>query len=84
MPDGTPVPRHCTVILNDGRVVVDRGSQLQDLMTGEFLPVNQGEFSRPAQDSELEAMAQAGLIAGFDAFQVYLYPLPEAFTTPLD
>lgn len=74
-------------MMQDGCIVVDRGgSQYQDVLTGEMKEITcQEEGScRPAHDEELEAMVQAGLIAGFDAFQVYLYPLPEEYRSPLD
>ena len=85
MPLGTPVSRHCILVLRDGRIAVDWGSrQYQDVLTGEFLTCSEGEVSHTAQDNDLEPLRRSGLVADFDAGQVYLHALPEPPRTTLE
>jgi hypothetical protein len=77
-PAGTPVGRHCVLMLKDGRSVIDWGNDLyQDLVTGDFLPRSEAEVSYTALDDDLEALKRAGVVSQFDAGQVFVIGLPE-------
>ncbi len=78
MPLGTPVSRHCILVLRDGRTVIDWGStRYQDLLTGDFLAFQETEISHTALDRDLEPLKISGLVVDFDSSQVYLHALPE-------
>jgi hypothetical protein len=78
MPVGTPVGRHCVLILKDGRSVVDWGSKrYQDLVTGDFLPCTEAELGYTALDEDLEALKRAGVVSQYDTGQVFVIGLPE-------
>lgn len=78
MPTGTPVSRHCIVILKDGSAAVDWGnSRYQDLITGQFLSCTEDDVSRMASDEDLTELKQTGGLEKFDEFQVYIYSMPE-------
>jgi hypothetical protein len=78
MPTGTPVSRHCILILKDGTGVVDWGNnRYQDLMTGDFLSCTEEDVSRMASNEDLEALKHSECLEKFDEFQVFLYTLPE-------
>ena len=68
MPFGTPVSRHCILILRDGRIVADWGNhQFQDLISGDFIVCKESEISHTAQDEDLEPMKLSGVVADYDA-----------------
>jgi hypothetical protein len=75
---GTPVSRHCVVILKDGTAVVDWGNtRYQDLITGQFLTRSEEDVSRMASDEDLNELKHAECLEKFDEFQVYLFSMPE-------
>jgi hypothetical protein len=84
MPAGTPIARHCVVILRDGRTVIDWGHRYQDILTGDFIELAETDISHKASNDELEALVRGGIIADFDEFQAYLGSIPEQFSPPLD
>jgi len=82
---GTPIGRHCILILNDGRSVIDWGNGLyQDLVTGEFSPCTEAELSYTALDEDLEALKRAGVVSQYDAGQVFVVGLREPPLSPID
>jgi hypothetical protein len=57
---------------------MDWGSQrYQDVLNGEFLSCVESDISHTALDPDLESLKLSGLVADYDAFQVYIYALPE-------
>ena len=85
MPHGTPFNRNWVVILNDGSPVLDWGDGLfQDIMTGDFMQLNESTISRAIMDNELDRLHLAGRIFGYDSTLVYLGPLPERNRRTLD
>jgi len=77
-PPGTPIGRHCVLILKDGRSVIDWGNGLyQDLVTGDFLPSTVAEISYTALDDDLEGLKRAGVVSQYDTDQVFVIGLPE-------
>jgi len=85
MPNGTPISRHCVVVLNGGRVVVEwENSLFQDVVTGEFFCVSKQEIAYSAREDELEALRVSGCVESYDGFQVYFLGLPEPSHRTLD
>lgn len=85
MPNGTPISRHCVVVLNDGRVVVDwENSLFQDVVTGEFFHVSEQEICFTAREEDLDTLRLSGCVECFDPFQVYFLGLPEQPHRTLD
>ncbi len=85
MPSGTAISRHCLLVLQDGRVVVDwENSLFQDVVTGDFMRCAEADISHQAQDDELEILRLSGSVQEFDTFLAYLYPLPEQNRRTLD
>ncbi|MCL4562343.1 MAG: hypothetical protein M1281_17240 [Chloroflexi bacterium] len=84
MPSGTPIARHCIVVLHDGRTVIDWGHRYQDILTGDFAVLPEVEISHKASNDELEALVRDGIILDYDEFHAYLGGIPERFSPPLD
>jgi hypothetical protein len=85
MPGGTPVYRQWVSILNDGMVVVDWGDGLlQDVFSGDFLPVDEPRIGHPVQNTDLEILLRASRISHYDAQQVWFINLPERPTQTID
>ena len=85
MPTGTPISRHCLVVLQDGRFVIDWENTLfQDIRTGEFLHCSEHEVDHLMQDDELELLKRISIITEFDPKHAYVLPLPEQNRRTLD
>jgi hypothetical protein len=85
MPSGTPVSRHCIVVLKDGTAVVDWGNSCyQDLVTGQLVACSESDISRMAHNEDLNELRHAGYLEKFDDAQVYLFNLPESGQPPLE
>ncbi|MCL4561840.1 MAG: hypothetical protein M1281_14685 [Chloroflexi bacterium] len=85
MQGGTPVGRHCVVVLIDGNTVVDWGDGLvQDILSGEFFRCREEDISHTVLDAELEDLKHAGHVESYTAQQVYLRALPEPPRSTLD
>jgi hypothetical protein len=85
MPTGTPISRHCLVVLQDGRFVIDwENETFQDISTGEFLRCSEHDISHQMQDDELETLRRMSCISEFDQMRAYFYPLPEPNRRTLD
>ncbi len=78
MTEGTPVERGWVLMLKDGTVAVDWGNGLaQDIVSGDFFPLDERRVSHVVQEHELEILVRMGRIKGYDRQYVYLFPLPE-------
>lgn len=78
MPRGIPVSRSLVFVLATGEVVVDWGDgRVQDILTGEFRPFRESEYGRPVNDTDLEQLKNNARLEAYDAWMVYLRPLPE-------
>lgn len=78
MTGGTPVNRHCVVMLHKGIPVIDWGNGLfQDILSGEFIHGTEADVSHTIQDDELKQLKNVNRIYRYDANIVYVYPLPE-------
>ena len=78
MTTGTPISRHCIVILKDGTAVVDWGnSRYQDLVTGQFLTRDEADISRIASNEDLDELKATHCLEMYDEFHVYIFSLPE-------
>ncbi len=85
MPAGTPFPRQFVLMLEDGRVVLDWGSDLyQDAYSGEFTEDLHCQISHTIQDDELEILKRAGRVEQFNRTQVFFLGLRERPFKPLD
>ena len=78
MSDGIPVPRTMLISLKTGDIVVDWGNnRIQDIITGDFITLDEDEFGQTVNDGELEIMKKNGQILNYDSRMVYIGPLPE-------
>lgn len=78
MPSGVPVPRTMLLSLKSGDIVVDWGNnRIQDIITGDFVSLEDGDDGETVHDGELEIMKKNGQILSYDARMVYIGPLPE-------
>jgi hypothetical protein len=75
---GIAINRQWIYVLRNGSIVLDWGDgRAVDLMGGEFIPYEPGQFSHPVQDDELETLKHMGRVSGYDKSQVYLTSMPE-------
>jgi hypothetical protein len=75
---GVPINRHWVLVTHAGSVVIDWGDeQFQDVHTGEFIQLAEGDISHHIQDDELAVMKRAGKVAEYDLKIVSFYNLPE-------
>ena len=78
MSSGVPVPRSMLISLKSGDIVVDWGNdRIQDIITGEFITLDEDEYGQTVLDGELEIMKKNGQIIKYDSRMVYIGPLPE-------
>ena len=85
MQRGIPFERQYIVVWEDGAVVIDWGEgEQQDVLTGEFRRVDQGEFCRPVLDRDLDRLKAAGRVESYDHRTVYMLSLPEHQRATLD
>jgi hypothetical protein len=78
MSSGTPVNRQWVIVLKDGTVCVDWGDALfQDVASGEFIAVNEHDFSHNILDEELEWLVRISRVSSFSRQVVHFHNLPE-------
>lgn len=78
MSTGTQIARQHIHVLKDGTFVVDWGeSQVQDLMTGEFMHAADADFGHVIYDAELDILTRRGRVLEYNSQEVCLAPLPE-------
>jgi hypothetical protein len=66
------------ISLKSGDIVVDWGNdRIQDIITGEFVTLDEDEYGQTVLDGELEVMKKNGQIIKYDSRMVYIGPLPE-------
>lgn len=82
---GTPVLKEFMYILKDGAMVVDWGEgQVQDMMTGDFMPLRESDIGHKMTDRDLDLLKKRGRVSSYDLRTVYLMPLPEGNRKTLD
>jgi CheY-like chemotaxis protein len=75
---GSAVPRHFVFIMADGAFVVQLSEhRVQDLLSGQYLPLTDRDFGHTITDFELNQLKNAGLVEDFNRNYVWLYRLPE-------
>lgn len=85
MPSGVPVPRTMLLSLKSGDVVVDWGNnRIQDIITGDFITLENDDYGQSVNDGELEIMKKNGQIIKYDSRMVYILPLPEPPLNTID
>ncbi len=82
---GTPVPRDLVFVLKSGETVIDWGDgMVQDIMTGEFMPLEETDYGSPIGDSDLEMLKKNGQVESYDGNVVYVQSLPQRPWRTLD
>ena len=85
MSTGTQIARQHIHVLKDGTFVVDWGDgRVQDLMTGEFMRIDDSEFLHVIYDAELDILTRRGRVLDYTSQDVFLAPLPESGRRTLD
>ena len=85
MPGGTAIDRQWIVVLEDGTPILDWDNGLGlNLLSGEYIRYQQGEYTRAIQDDELEMLKRAGRVSNYNHRQVFILGLPEAPIPPSD
>ncbi len=85
MASGNAINRTWVCQLVDGTPMIDWGNgQVQDILTGDYRPFDEGEFSHVATDRDLELLRRAGRVSAYTSRMVYLIALPEARRAILD
>ncbi len=75
---GTPVDRQWVLVTNEGAFVIDWGDNLyQDVQTGEFIEVKEGNISHHPTDQELDWLVHINRVSAYDKHMVYFFNLPE-------
>ncbi|MEO8609605.1 MAG: response regulator [Chloroflexota bacterium] len=75
---GSAVPRHFVFIMSDGTFVVQWDeSRVQDLLSGQYLPLRDDGFGHAISDYELDQLKSAGRVEFYNRAWVWLYALPE-------
>lgn len=83
MMTGTPIGRHCILVLRDGNIVIDWGSgEFQDIVTGESMRVTESDVSHTIREAELSWLKQTGLVSAYNEQQVYIPGLPARSGNP--
>lgn len=78
MAEGTPVNRQWVVITHHGDFVIDWGDGMfQDIASGEFISLREGEISHHPSDKELDWLVHINRVMSFDMTTIYFYNLPE-------
>jgi hypothetical protein len=78
MANGTPFHRQQIFMLKNGCAVLDWEQGLaQDILTGEFVPYTDADFSHGIQDYELDSLIRAARVERYDSQTVWIYNLPE-------
>ncbi len=76
--NGSPIPRHQVIVLNDGNYAVQwTETSTQDLLTGEYREYKLSDFGHRISDFELEQLKSSGVIEDYDQAYVWIYALPE-------
>ena len=85
MSTGTQIARQHIHVMKDGAFVVDWGEgQVQDLMTGEFMRIDDAEILHVIYDAELDILTRRGRVLDYNSQDVFLAPLPESGRRTLD
>jgi len=85
MPRGFAIPRSLVFVLDTGETVFDWGEgNVQDIMSGDFLPFREGDYSRPITDAELQMLKNNGRVEAYDSQTIYLRSLPDVPRKPID
>ena len=85
MTTGTQIARQHIHVLRDGAFVVDWGEgQVQDLMTGEFMRIDDSDFLHVIYNAELDILMRRGRVLEYNSQEVSLAPLPESGRRTLD
>jgi hypothetical protein len=75
---GVPVNRYWVLVTRTGTVAIDWGDeQFQDVHTGDFIQLAEGEISHHILDDELAVLKRSGKVAEYDQKVVSFYNLPE-------
>jgi CheY-like chemotaxis protein len=75
---GSAVPRHFVFIMGDGAFVVQWDeNRVQDILTGQYLSLDNDGFGHPITDYELNQLKSAGRVEAYNRGWVWLYSLPE-------
>jgi hypothetical protein len=77
MPSGTPVDRQWVVVTQNGDFVIDWGDQFQDVYTGDFVELKEGDISHHPSDKELDWLVHINRVASYDTKTIYFFNLPE-------
>lgn len=78
MASGTPVERQWVLVTQEGDFVIDWGNNTyQDIYSGEFIEIKEGEISHHPSDKELDWLKHINRVADYDSKVVYFYNLPE-------
>lgn len=78
MTTGLPIPRGWITLAKSGEIILDWGDgRVQDVLTGDFLQIQEADLGRPVSDAELDILRKNGRVESYDARTVYLRPLPE-------
>ncbi|MGH2627133.1 MAG: hypothetical protein ACRDHY_10830 [Anaerolineales bacterium] len=78
MTTGLPVPRAWITLAKSGEIILDWGDgMVQDVLTGDFLQIQEADLGRPVSDAELDTLRKNGRVESYDARNVYLRHLPE-------
>jgi CheY-like chemotaxis protein len=76
--NGSAVPRHFVFIMADGAFVVQLSeNRVQELLTGQYRPLDDRSFGHTITDYELNQLKAAGLVEDYNRNYVWLYRLPE-------
>lgn len=73
--DSIFVPRNRLFVLKDGRFVIHwEKNRVQDLLSGRYLPFTEEDFGNAITDYELNQLQNSGIVARYDADNIYLQP----------
>jgi CheY-like chemotaxis protein len=76
--NGSGVPRQFLFVMANGAFVVQLSeSRVQDLLSGQFHPLDDHNFGHAITDYELAQLKSAGVVEDFNRAYVWLYRLPE-------
>lgn len=75
---GTPINRQWVLALKDGTFVIDWGDSLyQDILSGDFVKVNEADISHHVLNAELDLLIRAGRVTSYNNMTVRFSSLPE-------
>ena len=75
---GTPINRQMVIVLKDGTIAVDWSENLyQDIRSGDFITVNDADYSHHILNEELDWLIKIGRVYSYDKDTVHCHSLPE-------